>query len=270
MTVLRSCCTLADRSSRPRACSAHRPMAQQPGSAASSYERGVEAYLAGNVRQPSRSSPRPSAKTPVIRGRSIFAHSASCVRASESKRGPTCSSARPRGPRAGRLSCRRIARTGPTCPAAVARRVPLACRNRHRRDGAGEQRRRNLPPHRHRRSRLATKSGGPARSIGAASLAGRVGPRVRPPTGDLRHVDRPDSPISNAPAAASFVEPSTTTAAKPVADPFADDEPAQPADGKIKSGQLIGILGRARCSSRRPVQSFDALREKIPAVRCPA
>jgi hypothetical protein len=50
--------------------------------------------------------------------------------------------------------------------------------------------------------------------------------------------------------------------------PFIDD-PAPQAGGKLPSGKLIGIVGRALIDSA-PVPSLDGLREKLPNVPMPA
>jgi hypothetical protein len=74
-----------------------------------------------------------------------------------------------------------------------------------------------------------------------------------------------------APAAAPPIEPTARDAASPATastdNPFADD--LQPAPGgKIPSGKLLGILGRAIIESA-PVPSFEGLREQIPGLPAP-
>ena len=67
------------------------------------------------------------------------------------------------------------------------------------------------------------------------------------------------------PAALPGVQPAAEET--PVGNPFADDQPSLP-EGKIPSGKLMGILGRALLKSA-PLESFDALREKMPALPLP-
>jgi hypothetical protein len=69
---------------------------------------------------------------------------------------------------------------------------------------------------------------------------------------------------------ASAPRPATTAkeaAAVPAGDPFDDDQPAAP-QGKIPSGKLMGILGRALLKST-PVDSLDALRQKAAELPLP-
>ena len=69
---------------------------------------------------------------------------------------------------------------------------------------------------------------------------------------------------------ASAPRPATTAmeaGAAPVGDPFADDQPTAP-QGKIPSGKLMGIVGRALLKST-PVDSLDALREKVADLPLP-
>jgi hypothetical protein len=56
--------------------------------------------------------------------------------------------------------------------------------------------------------------------------------------------------------------PATTIATDNPTNPFADD-PASASPGKLSSGKLIGIVGRALMQSA-PVPSLDALRDHIP------
>ncbi len=69
---------------------------------------------------------------------------------------------------------------------------------------------------------------------------------------------------------ASAPQPATTAneaAPPPARDPFADDQPAAP-HGKIPSGKLMGILGRALLKSA-PVDSLEAVREKMADLPLP-
>lgn len=81
--------------------------------------------------------------------------------------------------------------------------------------------------------------------------------------------DEISSPTRTAPAAEISQRASAT---KEVADastnPFADDPAPQP-EGKIPSGKLMGIVGRALFESA-PVPSLEGLREKLPNVPVPA
>jgi hypothetical protein len=77
------------------------------------------------------------------------------------------------------------------------------------------------------------------------------------------------SPVDVAPVAQA---PEQASAAMPAVDastnPFADD-PAPQSEGKIPSGKLMGIVGRALFESA-PVPSLEGLREKLPNVPIPA
>ena len=82
-----------------------------------------------------------------------------------------------------------------------------------------------------------------------------------------------EMPAPAAPAAAAAPVESTARDAASVAkaspdDPFADD-PRPAAGGKIPSGKLLGILGRAIVEAA-PIPSLEGLREQIPGLPAPA
>lgn len=82
---------------------------------------------------------------------------------------------------------------------------------------------------------------------------------------ELREISADGSPpgtatISDQPVAAD----TGATGAQSGNDPFADD-PHSPADGKIRSGKLMGIVGRALLQSA-PVPSLEGLRGQIPGL----
>jgi hypothetical protein len=66
------------------------------------------------------------------------------------------------------------------------------------------------------------------------------------------------------------VEPQNTVTdiAAPIGNPFTDD-PRSVLEGKIRSGKLLGIVGRALMQSA-PVPSLDAIRQQVPGLLRPA
>jgi tetratricopeptide (TPR) repeat protein len=78
-------------------------------------------------------------------------------------------------------------------------------------------------------------------------------------------LDRLVQPVSLAELAELSAD--TDNAASSLADPFADD-PRPTSAGKIPSGKLLGIFGRAIMHSA-PVPSLDGLREQIPGLPLP-
>jgi hypothetical protein len=77
------------------------------------------------------------------------------------------------------------------------------------------------------------------------------------------------SPARTAPPAEVSEQASATNeVADASTNPFADDPAPQP-EGKIPSGKLMGIVGRALFESA-PVPSLEGLREKLPNVPIPA
>lgn len=95
----------------------------------------------------------------------------------------------------------------------------------------------------------------------------RAMPAMQTDVGVLRQkvsvpLDRLVQPVSLADLAGLSAD--TTNAASSLADPFADD-PSPASAGKIPSGKLLGILGRAIVNSA-PVPSLDGLREQIPGL----
>jgi len=73
-------------------------------------------------------------------------------------------------------------------------------------------------------------------------------------------LDRLVQPVS----LSELVEMSAQSPTPTATNPFADDHPTAP-DGKISSGKLMGIVGRALMKSA-PVPSLDGLRERIPGL----
>jgi hypothetical protein len=84
----------------------------------------------------------------------------------------------------------------------------------------------------------------------------------------LDQLVRPVSLSELASAAAPQPAALTNSAEQPTAgDPFADDQPGS-SQGKIPSGKLMGIVGRALLKST-PAQSLEAVREKISDLSLP-
>ena len=83
-------------------------------------------------------------------------------------------------------------------------------------------------------------------------------------------LDRLVEPVSLAELAdVAAAAPRTTAAgaAAPIGNPFNDD-PHHVPEGKIRSGKLLGIVGRALMQSA-PVPSLDGIREQIPVLAGP-
>jgi hypothetical protein len=76
-------------------------------------------------------------------------------------------------------------------------------------------------------------------------------------------------PARSAPAAEVSEQASAATPATDAStNPFSDD-PAPQAEGKVPSGKLMGIVGRALFESA-PVPSLEGLRQKLPNLPLPA
>jgi hypothetical protein len=117
-------------------------------------------------------------------------------------------------------------------------------------------------------------SGDPSTPSGAD--AGQFAPPIATDAPVLRQrvsvrLDQLVGPVSlNELTSASTLQGVTTAVEaghSPALDPFADDHSAAP-QSKIPSGKLIGILGRALLKST-PVESLDALREKMTGLPLP-
>ena len=269
MTVLRSCSTLV--TIFTAACLfGTQAVAQQPGAAASSYQRGVEEYLAGNgaaaeplfaqaIRQDAR-DPRPyyfRALCQLQQGRRIEARADMLVGAALEARAqgayPVAQSLA-QVPDAERLLLDEF-----RWRAGIVRAVTQP-------ENDGNEIVRPIATDAGvLRQRVAVRLDQLVRPV---SLAELVRESALQPT--ITEAPIVPTPIAQSPLAeptAPSVEPATSADEPPAGDPFADDQPSAQA-GKIPSGKLMGILGRALLKST-PVQSLEALREKIPAVPLP-
>lgn len=98
----------------------------------------------------------------------------------------------------------------------------------------------------------------------AATIAPQVSTATARPSPAVLPTPSRTTPATEASDHAS----ATTEASDASTNPFTDDPAPQP-EGKIPSGKLMGIVGRALFESA-PVPSLEGLREKLPNVPLPA
>ena len=103
-------------------------------------------------------------------------------------------------------------------------------------------------------------------SLAEWRTAATIAPQITSPTASHSPAELP---MPTAPAAAVAEHASSQAPTEDASsNPFADD-PAPEAGGKIPSGKLMGIVGRALYESA-PVPSLEGLREHLPSVPIPA